>query len=53
MDNLGYLFAVFGIIWVVLFIYVFTSINRQKKLQKEIKSLKDMLEEKGLVKTDS
>ncbi len=53
MDNIGYLFAVFGIIWIVLFVYVFASVNKQNKLQKEIQSLKEMLADKGLDKTDS
>jgi CcmD family protein len=48
MDNLGYLFAVFSIVWIVLFVYIFSLIGRQKRLQKEIDSLKARLEEKGL-----
>lgn len=46
MDNLGYLFAVYSVIWVVLFIYVLFLLNNQKKLRKEIDSLKRELEEK-------
>jgi CcmD family protein len=46
MDNLGYLFAVYSVIWVVLFLYVLFLINGQKKLRKEIDSLKRELEEK-------
>jgi CcmD family protein len=43
MDNLGYLLAVFGIAWLVLFTYVFILLNNQKKLQKSIQSLKEEL----------
>ena len=46
MDNVGYLFAVFSIVWIVLFIYVFSLINGQKRLQKEIKALKQELADK-------
>jgi CcmD family protein len=50
MENSGYLFAVFGIVWLVLFIYVLMLINSQNRLQKEIKSLTKVLQEKGLDK---
>ncbi len=48
MDNLEYLLAVFGIVWVVMFIYLFSLINHQKKLYKEMQSLKKMLEDNNL-----
>jgi CcmD family protein len=44
MDNLGYLLAVFGIAWLVLFAYVLILINNQKKLQKSIQTLKEELQ---------
>jgi CcmD family protein len=47
MDNLGYLLAVYSIIWVVLFLYVLFLLNGQRKLRKEIESLRKTLEEKG------
>ena len=47
MDNFGYLFAVFGIVWLVLFIYIWSMINNQKKLQREIDALKARLGAKG------
>lgn len=53
MDNFGYLFAVFSIVWLVLFIFIFSLINRQKKLREEIKSLKETLVERGMGKLDS
>jgi CcmD family protein len=46
MDNLGYLFAVYGIVWLVLFIYIFTLVNNQKKLTREIQNLKEILKQK-------
>ncbi len=44
MDNFGYLFAVFSIVWVVIFVYLFSLISGQKKLQKEITSLKALIQ---------
>ncbi len=40
MENSGYLLAAFILIWLVVFMYIFILINRQKKLQQEIDSLK-------------
>ncbi len=48
MENAGYLFAAFSAIWATVFIYVLVLFNRQKKLQREIDSLKEMLDEKGV-----
>jgi CcmD family protein len=48
MDNLGYLLAVFSIVWLGLFIYIFSLINKQNKLQKELKAVKELLKENGL-----
>lgn len=41
MQNAGFLFAAFTIIWAVLFIYVLVLINRQKGLRREIELLKE------------
>jgi CcmD family protein len=46
VDNLGYLFAVFGIVWAVLFIYILVLINGQKKLKKEIQTLNERIKGK-------
>ena len=43
MENIGYLFAVFAIIWVFVFGYVLVLIRRQQQLKKEIQSLKETL----------
>ena len=39
MDNLGYLFAAFAVIWVVVFAYLLILMNRQKKLKRELEQL--------------
>ena len=46
MENANYLLAAFAIVWVVLFGYLLALLNRQKKLQQEINSLKESLQEK-------
>ncbi len=46
MENAGYLFAAFTIIWAVVFGYVLSLFNRQRRLQREIDSLKEVLKEK-------
>ncbi len=48
MENAGYLFAAFGAIWASVFIYVLVLSNRQRRLQREIDSLKAMLNEKDI-----
>ncbi|MFH0942181.1 MAG: CcmD family protein [Chloroflexota bacterium] len=48
MDNLGYLFAVYTIVWAVIFGYVLVLIRGQKKLRREIEQLKEAIKEKGL-----
>jgi len=46
MQNAGYLFAAFTVVWAVLFGYVLFLLNKQKKLQEEINSLKGTPKEK-------
>lgn len=46
MENAGYLFATFTIIWAVVFGYVLLLLNRQRRLRREIDSLKEALKEK-------
>ncbi len=46
MQNGVFLFSVFSIVWVVVFGYVLVLMNRQRKLQKELDSLKASLKEK-------
>ena len=45
MENAGYMLAAFAIVWAVIFGYVLVLFNRQQKLQREIDSLKETLEE--------
>jgi len=47
---MSYLFTAYSIIWVVLFLYIFSIFKRQKKLSDEIRSLKQMIEEKNFSK---
>ena len=46
MENAGYLFAAFTVVWAVLFGYVLFLLNKQKKLQEEIRLLKETLNTK-------
>ncbi len=48
MENTGFLLAAFSIVWAVVFGYILLMVNRQRKLQIEIASLKAMLKEKGI-----
>ena len=43
MENAGYLFAAFAIVWAVTFLYILLLFNRQKSLRREIGSLKEGL----------
>ena len=43
MENAGYLFAAYAIVWVVLFGYIFILSRRQKRLRREIDLLKEVL----------
>ena len=41
MENLGFLFAAYTVIWVIVFGYVFFMQRKQRRLQRQI----DMLQE--------
>ena len=47
---MSYLFAAYSIIWVVLFLYIFSIFKSQKKLFDEIGSLKQIIKEKNFSK---
>lgn len=47
MENAGYLFAAFATVWAVIFGYVLLLLNSQKRLRREIDSLKEAFKEKG------
>ena len=46
MDNAGYFFAAFAIVWAVLFAYIFFLAVRQRQLKREIESLNKLLKDK-------
>jgi len=46
MENASYLFAAFTIIWALVFGYVLLLFNRQRRLRREIDSLKEAFKEK-------
>ncbi len=50
MDNLGYLFAAYVVVWLLLFGYMFSIARKQKQLEREIEMLKDMHREKAAVR---
>jgi len=41
MENLGYLFAAYTIIWAVVFGYIFFMQRKQKSLQRQINRLQE------------
>lgn len=43
MENAGYLFAAYAIVWALVFGYLLVLYNRQQRIQREINSLKEML----------
>jgi CcmD family protein len=45
MDNLGYLFAAYTIIWAVVFGYVFFLFYKQRKLSRQVDLLKGSIGE--------
>ena len=46
MENLGYLLAIFIIVWVVLFGYIFILSQRQRQLRRDIKLLDKIVTER-------
>ena len=44
MGNLVYIFAAYAVFWVLTFVFIFNLARRQKSLQREIESLKRVLE---------
>lgn len=45
MENLGYLFAAFTVVWLALFGYIFVLFRRQQRLRRDIDLLKETLKE--------
>jgi len=48
MENAGYLFAAYAIVWAMVFGYLLLLFKRQRSLSREIDSLKESLKEKGV-----
>ena len=48
MENAGYLFTAFAIAWAVVFGYILLLYNGQRRLRREIDSLKEAFKEKGV-----
>ncbi len=46
MENASYLFAAYSIAWAVVFGYVLSLLGRQRRLRREIDSLKEVFKEK-------
>ncbi|MFC2009502.1 CcmD family protein [Chloroflexota bacterium] len=46
MENAGYFFAAFAIVWALLFAYIFLLAIRQRQLKREIESLKELQKDK-------
>ena len=44
MENLGYLLAAYTVIWAVVFGYVLVLQRKQRRLQKQIDTLKESVE---------
>ena len=47
MQDAGYIFAAYTIIWVVLLGFVVAMVNRQAKLRREIERMKELVKDKG------
>ncbi|MFC2014769.1 CcmD family protein [Chloroflexota bacterium] len=46
MENAGFIFSAFAIVWAAVFAYVLVLFNRQRQLKREIETLKETLKEK-------
>lgn len=46
MENAGYLYAAFGIIWAGVFGYVLSLVLKQRRLRRELEALKESLGDK-------
>ena len=44
MENFGYLFAAYAVIWAIVFGYVLIMQRKQRQLQHQIRQLKESIE---------
>ncbi len=47
MENAGYLFAAYALVWITVFGFVIALLNKQRKLGQDLKSLNASLTENG------
>lgn len=47
VSNLGYVAAAFAVVWVGLLIYIFTLMQKEKALRRDIESLREEIKEKA------
>ena len=52
MENLGYLFAAYTVIWIVVFGYIFFMQRKQKKLQQQIHLLEQLLDRQKTINSE-
>jgi CcmD family protein len=43
-NNMGFLFAAYGAVWIVLFLYLYGLGRKQNQIAREIQKLKDKIE---------
>lgn len=43
---MSYLFAAYAVVWIALFAYILSISSKQKKLDREMETLKKLLEQK-------
>jgi CcmD family protein len=46
MENAGYLFAAYTVIWAVVFAYVFFLVRKQSGVKRQLESIKEDLKKK-------
>lgn len=47
MDHFPYLFAAYGIVWAVIFLYVLSLDRRGRRLERDVAELKKLVEQWG------
>ncbi len=45
-QNLPYLFAIYAVTWLAFFVYAFVVSRRQRELEREVRNLRQLLQEK-------
>ncbi len=45
MENAGYLFAAYALVWAMVFGYILMLLNKQRKFRQDLESLNTMLKE--------